>query len=119
MLSFKQGGIKYHFLSFWYDSTCDWTPVFRTIGEHSTHFLIAAQTNPIRNNYVKAKTGNTQRDIKCKQCSDKDETVDHIISKCHKLAQKEYKTKHDWIQKEIHWDCARDSNLATLINGWF
>ena len=25
MLSVKQGGIKYHFLSLWYDSTWDWT----------------------------------------------------------------------------------------------
>ena len=24
-------------ISFWYDSTWDWTPVFQTIGEHSTH----------------------------------------------------------------------------------
>ena len=29
MLSVKQGGIKYHFLSLWYDSTWDWTPVHR------------------------------------------------------------------------------------------
>ena len=36
MLSVKQGSIKYHFLSLWYDSTWDWTPVSRTIGEHST-----------------------------------------------------------------------------------
>ena len=28
MLSIKQGGIKYHFLSLWYDSTWDWTPGF-------------------------------------------------------------------------------------------
>ena len=33
MLSFKQSGIKYHFLSFMYDATWNWT---RTIGEHST-----------------------------------------------------------------------------------
>ena len=33
MLSVKQGGIKYHFLSLWYDSTWDWTPVSRIIGE--------------------------------------------------------------------------------------
>ena len=26
MLSAKQGGIKYHFLSLWYDSTWDWIP---------------------------------------------------------------------------------------------
>ena len=37
MLSVKPGGIKYHFLSLWYDSTWDWTPVSRTIGEHCTH----------------------------------------------------------------------------------
>ena len=35
MLSVKQGGIKYHFFSLWYDSTWDRTPVFQTIGEHS------------------------------------------------------------------------------------
>ena len=27
MLSIKQGGIKYHFLTLWYDSTWDWTQV--------------------------------------------------------------------------------------------
>ena len=37
MLSIKQGGIKYHFLSLWYDSTWDWTQVSRAIGEHSNH----------------------------------------------------------------------------------
>ena len=33
MLSVKQGGIKYHFLSLWYGSTWDWTQVSRAIGE--------------------------------------------------------------------------------------
>ena len=37
MLNVKQGGIKYS-LSLWYDSTWDWNPVPRTIGEHSTHY---------------------------------------------------------------------------------
>ena len=36
MLSVKQGGIKYHFLSLSYDSTRDWTPVSQTIGEQVT-----------------------------------------------------------------------------------
>ena len=35
MLSVKQGGMKYNFLSLWYDSTWDWTPIFRIIGKHS------------------------------------------------------------------------------------
>ena len=34
MLSVKQEGIKYHFLSLWCDSTWDWTPVSQAIGEH-------------------------------------------------------------------------------------
>ena len=37
MLSVKQGGIKYHFLSLWYDSIWDWTLDSRTVGEHSNH----------------------------------------------------------------------------------
>ena len=37
ILSDKQGGIKFHFLSLWYDSTWDWTPMSRTICEYSTH----------------------------------------------------------------------------------
>ena len=37
MLSVKQGGIKYHFLSFWYDATWDWTPMTQAIGEYSNH----------------------------------------------------------------------------------
>ena len=31
MLSVKQGGMKYHFWSFWYDSTWDWTQVSQAI----------------------------------------------------------------------------------------
>ena len=37
VLSVKESGFKHHFLSFWYDSNWDLTPVSRTIGEHSTH----------------------------------------------------------------------------------
>ena len=37
MLSVKQAGIKYHFLSLWYDLTWDWTPVSQAIGKHSNH----------------------------------------------------------------------------------
>ena len=39
MLCVKQGGIKYHFLSLWYDSTWDWTQVSRDISEHSNRWV--------------------------------------------------------------------------------
>ena len=38
MLSVKQGGIKYHFLGLWYDSTRDWTLFSQAIGELSTNY---------------------------------------------------------------------------------
>ena len=40
MLSVKQGGIKYHILSFWYDSTWDWTQVSRDIDEKDPNVKI-------------------------------------------------------------------------------
>ena len=43
MLSAKQGGIKYHFLSLWYDSTRDWTPVSRAIVKHSSAEHVCVQ----------------------------------------------------------------------------
>ena len=43
MLSVKQGGIKYHFLSLWYDSTWDWTqsprPLANTSWEDKKGFI--------------------------------------------------------------------------------
>ena len=38
LLSFKKGGVNYHFLSLWYDLTRDWTQVSRTISESSTDY---------------------------------------------------------------------------------
>ena len=37
MLSVKQGDIRCHFLSLWYDSIWDWTLVPRAVAEHSIH----------------------------------------------------------------------------------
>ena len=36
-----------------------------------------------------------------------DETINHIISECSKLAQKEYKTRHDWVSKVIHGEMCK------------
>ena len=38
MLSVKNSGIKYYFLSLWYDLNLNWTPVSRDVGEHSNHY---------------------------------------------------------------------------------
>ena len=38
---------------------------------------------------------------------DRDKTINHIISECNKLAKKEYKTIHDWVEKVIRWELCK------------
>ena len=56
--------------------------------------LIAAENNAIRTNHIKARIDKTQQNSKCRLCDDRDETINHIISECSKLVQKEYKIRH-------------------------
>ena len=64
--------------------------------------LIAAQDNAIRINRIKARIDKTQQNSKCWLCGERDEIINHIMSECGQLAQKEYKARHDWVGKMIH-----------------
>ena len=83
-----------------------------------TELLIAAQNNTIRNNYVKAKIDKMQQNSKCRLRGDRDETIYYIISECSKLAQKEYKTRHDWVGKVIHLEVSKKFNFEHT-NKWY
>ena len=80
--------------------------------------LIAAQDNALRTNHIKARIDKTQQNSKCRLCSDRDETINHIKSECSKLAQKEYKVRNDWVGKEIHWEMCRKFKFDH-INKWY
>ena len=67
---------------------------------------ITTQNNAIRTNHIKARIDKTQQNSKCRLCGDRDETVNHI-NDYSKLAQKEYKTKQDWVGKVIHWEMCK------------
>ena len=51
--------------------------------------LMAAQNSAMWTNHIKARIDNMQQNSKCRLCSDRDENINHIISECSKLAQKE------------------------------
>ena len=57
--------------------------------------IVAAQNQSIRTNLVKAKIDKSQGDLLCRVCRKVDESIDHIVSGCSKLAQKEYMRRHD------------------------
>ena len=42
---------------------------------------------------------------------EKGENVQHITSGCEKLAQKEYKRRHDNVPKKAHWDICKTNGL--------
>ena len=73
--------------------------------------LIVAQNNAIRPNHIKVRIDKMQQNSKCRLCGDRDETINHIISECSKLAQKEYKTRNDWVGKVIHWELCKKFKL--------
>ena len=78
--------------------------------------LIAAQNNAMRINHVKANIDMTQENRKCWLCGDRDETINHVINECCTLAQKEYKTTHDWMGKVIHWELYKKTDHT---NKWY
>ena len=59
-----------------------------------------------------------QQNSKCSLCGDRDETINHIISKCSKLAQKEYKIKHNWVGKVIYWEMCKELKFDHM-NKWY
>ena len=64
--------------------------------------LCAAQEQAIRTNYVKHYIDKTSESSLCRLCGKKGESVQHLVSGCEKLAQKEYKRRHNNIAKKVH-----------------
>ena len=44
-------------------------------------------------------------------CRKVEESIDHIVSGCSKLAQKEYQRRHKNLRKIVHWKVARKCNF--------
>ena len=50
----------------------------------------------------------------CRLCGEICEKVQHITSRCEKLAQKEYKRLHDNVAKKVHWDICKKNKLEHI-----
>ena len=73
--------------------------------------IVAAQNQSIRINLVKARIDKSQGDSLCRMCRKVDESINHIVSGCSKLAEKECKRRHDNLGKIVHWKLARKCNF--------
>ena len=61
------------------------------VKRETENIIVAAQNQSIRTNLVTAKIDKSHGDSLCKMCIKVDESIDHVVSGCSKLAQKEYK----------------------------
>ena len=74
--------------------------------------------NVRRTNHIKARIDKTQQNSKCRLCGDRDETINNILSKCSKIAQKGYKARHDWVGKVIYWEMCKKCKFYHA-NKWY
>ena len=51
-------------------------------------------------------------------CKHADETISHIVSECSKLAQSEYKGRHDRLATAVHWCLAKKFGFA-VSGQWY
>ena len=80
--------------------------------------LITAQNNAIWTNHIKVRIDETHQNSRCRLYGERDETINHMISECSKLAQKEYKTRQDWMGKVIHWELCKKLKFDNT-NTWY
>ena len=73
--------------------------------------LCAAQEQAIRANYVKHYIDKSSDSPLCRLSGKRGESVQNIVSECEKLAQKEYKRRHDNVAKKVNWDFRRKNGL--------
>ena len=69
-------------------------------------FLIAAQ-DTLRTNVIKAKIVKVTEDSKYRLCKEKNKTIDHLISLCSKIAQTDYKERHNKVASMLHWNLCK------------
>ena len=67
---------------------------------------------------VKTKKDMTQQNSKCWLCGEREEIINHLISEYSKLAEKEYKTRHDWVGKAIYWELCKKFRF-NHTNKWY
>ena len=60
----------------------------------------------------------TQQNNECMFSNDRYERINHILSEYSKLAQKEYKTTHDWVGEVIHWELCKKLKFDH-IDKWY
>jgi Reverse transcriptase (RNA-dependent DNA polymerase) len=80
--------------------------------------IVAAQDQVLSTNVIKAKIYNQRGSPMCRLCGVKEETVDHLVSCYEKIAQTDYKGRHDRVATLIHWSLCKQYGFPRSDNWW-
>ena len=80
--------------------------------------ITAAQDQALRTNAMKAKIEKQDLSPLCRMCGAKDETTHHLVCECSKLAQIEYKQRHDNVTRNVHWNLTKLHRLD-VTDKWY
>ena len=75
--------------------------------------ICAAQEQALRTNSVKYHVDKSIESPLCRLCGEHTESVSHIVAECKKLAQREYKRRHDNVAKIVHWKLCKKYDLES------
>ena len=81
-------------------------------------FVCAAQENALKTRCYNATILRQEGDVKCRMCGKSAETVGHLMSACDKLAQRDYKRRHDRMGLRIYWELCGKYGI-TRTERWF
>ena len=77
--------------------------------------IFAAQEQALRTNWIRKNIDGQEVSEKCRMCGERDESIIHLIAKCKKLAQKEYKQRHDNIARIVHLELCQKFGLVGKV----
>ena len=80
--------------------------------------ILAAQEQALRTNSIKHSIDNTSETPQCRLRGDSTETVRHIICGCKKLAQREYRKRHDKVALQVHWEICKKNGIE-CTDKWY
>ena len=80
--------------------------------------ICPAQEQALRTSSVKYNVDKSVESPLCRFCGEHNESVSNIVAECKKLAQKEYKRRHDKVEKIIHWKLRKKYELESE-NKWY
>ena len=80
--------------------------------------ICSAQEQALRTNYTRFYIDQTAESPLCRMCGSKGEMVAHVVGECGKLAQTEYKGRHENMAGYIHWQLCGKCGLERA-NSWY